>query len=59
MEALNDVVRAGKALYIGASSMYAWQFAKMMSIARAKGHAHVRLDAESTTTSSIARKSAR
>jgi aryl-alcohol dehydrogenase-like predicted oxidoreductase len=31
MEALNDVVRAGKALYIGASSMYAWQFAKMLS----------------------------
>jgi 1-deoxyxylulose-5-phosphate synthase len=30
MEALNDVVRAGKALYLGASSMYAWQFAKML-----------------------------
>ncbi|MCL2736249.1 MAG: aldo/keto reductase [Propionibacteriaceae bacterium] len=29
MEALNDIVRAGKARYIGASSMYAWQFAKM------------------------------
>ncbi|HSB64982.1 MAG TPA: aldo/keto reductase, partial [Anaerolineales bacterium] len=28
VEALNDVVRAGKARYIGASSMYAWQFAK-------------------------------
>lgn len=28
MEALNDVVRSGKARYIGASSMYAWQFAK-------------------------------
>lgn len=28
MEALHDVVRAGKALYIGASSMFAWQFAK-------------------------------
>jgi aryl-alcohol dehydrogenase-like predicted oxidoreductase len=28
MEALHDVVRAGKARYIGASSMYAWQFAK-------------------------------
>ena len=32
MEALNDVVRAGKALYIGASSMYAWQFAKAQSL---------------------------
>ena len=30
LEALNDVVRAGKALYIGASSMHAWQFAKML-----------------------------
>ena len=39
MEALNDVVRAGKALYIGASSMYAWQFARMIDIARARGHA--------------------
>src|SRR5215471_9097507 len=29
LEALNDVVRAGKALYIGASSMYAWQLARM------------------------------
>ena len=32
LEALNDVVRAGKALYIGASSMYAWQFAQMLAI---------------------------
>jgi len=30
LEALDDVVKAGKALYIGASSMYAWQFAKMI-----------------------------
>lgn len=30
MEALNDVVRAGKAVYLGASSMYAYQFAKML-----------------------------
>src|SRR5215207_4400678 len=30
LEALNDVVRAGKARYIGASSMYAWQFLKML-----------------------------
>ena len=29
MEALHDVVKAGKARYIGASSMYAWQFAKL------------------------------
>jgi aryl-alcohol dehydrogenase-like predicted oxidoreductase len=30
LEALHDVVKAGKALYIGASSMFAWQFAKML-----------------------------
>ncbi|MGA2588630.1 MAG: aldo/keto reductase [Bryobacteraceae bacterium] len=30
LEALDDVVRTGKALYIGASSMFAWQFAKML-----------------------------
>ncbi len=39
LEALNDVVRAGKALYVGASSMYAWQFAKMNGIAAGKGAA--------------------
>ena len=37
MEALADVVRAGKARYIGASSMYAWQLAKAQSVARASG----------------------
>ncbi len=37
MEALHDVVRAGKARYIGASSMYAWQFAKLQYTARAHG----------------------
>ncbi len=33
MEALHDVVKAGKARYIGASSMWAWQFAKMQHAA--------------------------
>jgi len=37
MEALHDVVRAGKARYIGASSMYAWQFAKAQHVADAHG----------------------
>ncbi len=37
MRALNDVVRAGKARYIGASSMYAWQFAKAQHAADAQG----------------------
>ena len=31
LEALTDIVKAGKALYIGASSMFAWQFAKMLN----------------------------
>ena len=37
MDALNDVVRAGKARYIGASSMYAWQFAKAQQVAERQG----------------------
>ena len=37
MEALHDVVKAGKARYIGASSMWAWQFAKMQEVARRNG----------------------
>jgi aryl-alcohol dehydrogenase-like predicted oxidoreductase len=36
MDALHDVVRAGKARYIGASSMYAWQFAKAQHGARTR-----------------------
>ncbi|HET9075856.1 MAG TPA: aldo/keto reductase [Acidimicrobiales bacterium] len=37
LEALHDVVRAGKARYIGASSMYAWQFAKALHLAERHG----------------------
>jgi aryl-alcohol dehydrogenase-like predicted oxidoreductase len=37
MEALHDVVQAGKVRYIGASSMWAWQFAKMQSAAEQNG----------------------
>ncbi|NBB26121.1 aldo/keto reductase [Porphyrobacter sp. SLTP] len=37
MEALHDIVKAGKARYIGASSMYAWQFAKAQEVARTNG----------------------
>src|SRR6201992_4214503 len=37
LQALNDVVRAGKALYIGASSMYAWQFLKMLQTSKQNG----------------------
>jgi aryl-alcohol dehydrogenase-like predicted oxidoreductase len=37
MEALHDVVKAGKVRYIGASSMYAWQFAKALYVADLHG----------------------
>jgi aryl-alcohol dehydrogenase-like predicted oxidoreductase len=37
MEALHDVVKAGKARYIGASSMYAWQFSKALYISERHG----------------------
>ena len=37
MSALHDVVRAGKTRYIGASSMYGWQFAKAQRVAERKG----------------------
>jgi aryl-alcohol dehydrogenase-like predicted oxidoreductase len=37
MEALHDVVRSGKARYIGASSMFAWQFAKAQHVAETHG----------------------
>src|ERR1035438_10415700 len=37
VEALNDVVRSGKARYVGASSMYAWEFSKMLHVADRHG----------------------
>jgi aryl-alcohol dehydrogenase-like predicted oxidoreductase len=40
IEALHDVVKSGKALHVGASSMYAWQFAKMLKVA--ESHAWTR-----------------
>ncbi len=39
LEVLNDVVRAGKARYIGASSMFAWQFAQALAISDRRGFA--------------------
>jgi aryl-alcohol dehydrogenase-like predicted oxidoreductase len=39
MEALNDLVKSGKVRYLGASSMWAWQFAKMQQIAQQFGWA--------------------
>ena len=58
MQALDDIVRAGTARYIGASSMFAWQFAKAQSTASAAGRlasSRCRI----ITTSSIAKRSAR
>ncbi len=37
MEALNDLVRAGKVLHVGASSMFAWQLARMQQVAGERG----------------------
>src|SRR5918995_1737307 len=39
LDALNDIVRAGKARYIGASSMFAWQFAKALCLSERNGWA--------------------
>ena len=39
LEALNEAVKAGKVLYIGASSMWAWQFAQMLALSEAHGWA--------------------
>jgi aryl-alcohol dehydrogenase (NADP+) len=39
LEALDAIVRAGKARYIGASSMYAWQFAQMLQVSERRGWA--------------------
>ena len=37
LEALHDIVKAGKARYIGASSMHAWQFARALGISERHG----------------------
>src|ERR1700730_11405111 len=37
MEALHDVVRAGKARYVGASAMFAWQFQRALHVAERNG----------------------
>ena len=58
LEALNDVVSAGKARYIGASSMYAWQFCKALHIAERHGWTRF-VACRTTTTCSTVRRSAR
>jgi aryl-alcohol dehydrogenase-like predicted oxidoreductase len=47
MEALHDVVKAGKARYIGASAMFAWQFQQALHVAEKARLDALRLDAES------------
>ncbi len=59
MQALHDVVRAGKARYLGASTMYAWQLAEMNAVARAERLDAVREHAVPALACSTARRSAR
>jgi 1-deoxyxylulose-5-phosphate synthase len=59
LEALHDVVKAGKARYIGASSMYAWQFAKALHLAERHGWTRFVSRCRTTTTCCTARRSAR
>ena len=58
MDALNDCVRSGRARYLGASSMYAWQFAKAQAVASGGGGPSSSR-CRTTTTSSTARRSGR
>jgi aryl-alcohol dehydrogenase-like predicted oxidoreductase len=58
MEALHDVVKAGKARYIGASSMWAWQFSKMQYLADLHGWTRF-VPCRISTTSCNGRRSAR
>ena len=59
LEALNDVVKAGKARYIGASSMWAWQFMKALGLQRAQRLGAASSRCRTTTTCSTARRSAK
>ena len=59
MEALHDVVKAGKARYIGASSMYAWQFAKMLATRPSSTAGPSSSRCRTRSASSIAKKSAK
>ena len=58
LEALHDVVKAGKARYIGASSMWAWQFMKALSLQRANGWSRF-VSMQNHLNLSTARRSAR
>jgi aryl-alcohol dehydrogenase-like predicted oxidoreductase len=56
MEALHDIVKAGKVRYLGASSMYAWQFAKLQPRRRATQLDPIRRDAEPVQPASTTRR---
>ena len=59
LDALDDLVRSGKVRYIGASSMYAWQFAQVLDASRTGTAGRGSSRCRTTTTSSTARRSAR
>ena len=59
LEALHDVVKAGKARYIGASSMYAWQFAKALTLAERERLDTVRQSMQNYVQSALPRGRAR
>ena len=59
LEALHDLVKAGKVRYLGASSMYAWQFSKALQVADLSRLVALHRHAESPTTCCTARKSAK
>ena len=58
MEALHDVVKAGKVRYIGASSMYAWQFSKALYTSRLRGWTEF-VSMQNTSTCCTAKRSAK
>ena len=58
LEALHDLVKAGKVRYIGASSMHAWEFAKALHLQRRHGGPGS-CPCRTTTTCSPARRNAR
>ena len=59
VEALSDVVKAGKALYLGASSMWAWQFMKMLGVQTRERPCSPSCRCRTTSIWSTARRSAK
>ena len=59
LEALHDLVKAGKVRYLGASSMHAWEFSKVLHLQRQHGWARASSRCKTTTTCWRARKNER